>query len=110
MKGQANTTISVLRGTAADDYSDDMDLDQTVGSRIVAAISETRRAIKRSDSTTPERVMSFTGRVGAETDVRRGDRVRDERTATIYIVDDVVTQPGFQGHTPDKRLDLRRVD
>lgn len=110
MKAQANTTISVLRGTAVDDYDDDRDLDQTVGSRIIAAISEARRTIKRTDSTTPERVRSFTGRVGAGTDVQRGDRVKDEQTATIYIVDDVVEQPGFQGHTPDMRLDLRRVD
>lgn len=111
MNGRANTTVSILRATAVDDYGDDADLDKTVASRVPASILESGgRAVKRTDSTTPERVHRLTGRMTRGTDVQRNDRVRDERTSTIYIVDDVVEQPGMFGRLPDLRLDLRQVE
>lgn len=110
MKARANTTVTVLRGVATDDYDDEFDLDKPVESRIPASILEARRTLHRKDSTTPQRIISYTGRVGAGTDVRQGDRVRDESTSTIYIVDDVTQNSGFVGFTPDVKLDLRRVD
>lgn len=109
MKARATTTISILRGAAADDYGDQEDTERTVASRIPASLLERTRTIRRYDSTTPERVKSITGRVGSGTDVQLEDRVRDERTSTIYIVDDVIQQQGLMGHTPDIRLDLRQV-
>jgi hypothetical protein len=110
VKARANTTVSILRATAADDYGDEQDLDKTVASRVPASILEIRRTTSRTDSTTPQRVRSLVGRLGAGTDVQLGDRVRDERTATIYIVDDVTEQRGLFGRRPDMRLDLRQVD
>lgn len=104
----ATTTISVLRGTAADRYGDEVDTDTVVASRIPASILEkpvtgARPASGRTD--TPRGYFLRVWRVFA---FQQGDRVRDERTGEIYAVTTKApaTNPVGLGST---RLDLQRV-
>jgi len=108
MIGAANDRISILRGVVDDDFADPADTETTVRKGVIASILEKNRTVQRDDSNTPQVIVATAGRVAANTDIRPGDRVKSELTGRIYIVDDVVTQPGL-GYTPDMRLDLRRV-
>jgi hypothetical protein len=55
-----------------------------------------------------QQVGFFTGRVSQLVDVRIGDRIQDERTGTIYVLDNIstVSSPALGN---DSRLDLRKA-
>lgn len=53
-------------------------------------------------------VRYFTGRVPYGTPVTDAQRIRDERTGDIYVIDNV-TDPPNAAMPQDLRLDLRRV-
>jgi len=104
----ATTTIAILRGTTTDSYGDEQDTDTPVHTRIPAALTEQTRRVTTRDDPTPRIVRYAVARVAAGTDVTDQDRVKDERTGAIYIVDSVssMANPAL---TADLRLDLRRT-
>lgn len=109
MIGLATTTIAVLRGTTTNDYGDEVDASTEVSTGIPASILEQRRLTTTTDDPQPRAVVFYTGRVLSTVDVRVGDRIKDETTDQIYIVDDFtrVSNPVIGN---DTRLDLRRVN
>ncbi len=108
MKAVATTTVAVLRGTTTDDYGDVVDGSTAISTGVPASILEQRRFVATEADPTPRAVITYTGRVSAGTDIRDSDRIRDERTSAVYIVDSAhqVANPAM---TNDLRLDLRRV-
>ncbi len=108
MNAVATTTIAVLRGTSTDGYGDVVDGSTAILSGVPASILEQRRTVATEADPTPRAVITYTGRVSAGTDIADGDRIRDERTSAVYIVDSahLVASPAM---TNDLRLDLRRV-
>lgn len=109
MNAAATTTISVLRGVASvTTYGDPVDDTTPVTTGIPASILERRRSYLPASGSAPETVISYTGRVRSGTDVRVDDRVLDERSGDMYVVDSVanVANPVMRN---DTRLDLRRV-
>jgi hypothetical protein len=104
----ATTLISVLRGTATDAYGDERDVDTAVATRIPASLTEQTRRVTTRDDPTPRIVRYAVARVKAGTDVTDQDRVRDERTGAIYIVE-AVSSMANPAVTADIRLDLRRT-
>lgn len=108
MLALATTTISVLRGTATDAYGDEQDTDTVVYSGIPAAITEQSRRVTTRDDPTPRIVRYPVGRVTAGTDIQDQDRIRDDRTGAVYIVD-AVSQMANPAVAADLRLDLRRT-
>jgi hypothetical protein len=106
--GLATTTVSILRGTAVDDYGDENDTTTVAATRIPASILEQRRLVSTPDDPQPRAVVFYTARVLATTDVRTGDRIRDETTGEVFIVDNHtrVSNPFIAN---DIRLDLRLV-
>jgi hypothetical protein len=105
---RATTTISVLRGTTTDGYGDPADGSTAVATGVVASILEQRQRTTTPVDGQPRVVRYFTARVPHGTDVRAGDRIKDEQTLTVYIVD-TVTTPASPVRGPEVRLDLRRV-
>lgn len=107
MFAQATTTVTILRGTADDVYGDPGDNDTVAASGIRASILEQRQtAFTPADN----RVLVgrfFTARLPYDTDVLESDRIRDERTGDIYVIDSV-TRVASSLVTNDVRLDLRR--
>ena len=104
----ATTTFSVLRGTTTEAWGDEQDTDTPGHTGIPAALTEqTRRGTTRDDPT-PSSGRYAVARVGAGTDVTDQDRVKDERTGAIYIVD-AVSSMANPALTADLRLDLRRT-
>jgi hypothetical protein len=105
---RATTTLAVLRGVTTDDYGDEQDTDTVVATRIPASLAEQTRRVTTRDDPTPRIVRYAIGRVTAGTDIRDQDRVRDESTGAVYIVD-AVSSMNSAAVAADLRLDLRRT-
>jgi hypothetical protein len=108
MQAIATTTVSILRGTTTDAYGDEQDTDTAIATGVPAALTEQSRRVTTRDDPTPRTVRYAVARLPAHTDVTDQDRLRDERTGAVYIVDAVsgMTNPAFE---VDRRLDLRRT-
>lgn len=108
MLSVATTTLTVYRGTSTDVYGDEVDNDTIAASGIPASLVEQTRRVTTRDDPTPRIVHSATGRVTAGTDITDQDRVKDERTGAVYIVDAVSSMTNA-AVAADLRLDLRRT-
>lgn len=108
MLAVATTTVSVLRGTTADAYGDEQDTDTVVASGIPVALTEQTRRVTTRDDPTPRVIRYATGRATAGTDIRDQDRLRDDRTGAVYIVE-AVSSMNSPAVAADLRLDLRRT-
>ncbi len=102
------TTISILRGTSTDVYGDVTDTATVAASGIPASILEQRKTVFTPADNRVQQIGMFTGRVSQLVDVRIGDRIQDERTGTIYVLDNIstVASPALGN---DRRLDLRKA-
>jgi hypothetical protein len=105
---RATTTLTVLRGTTTDTYGDEKDTDTPVATGIPCALTEQTRRVTTRDDPTPRIIRSAIGRVTAGTDITDQDRLRDERTGEVYIVD-AVSSMNSAAVAADLRLDLRRT-
>jgi hypothetical protein len=108
MQAVATTRISILRGTTTDAYGDEQDTSTPVASNVPASLVEQSRRVSGRENPTPRIVRYAVARVPASTDISENDRVRDERTGAVYIVDavSVMVNPAMQ---VDRRVDLRRT-
>ncbi|MEU3507675.1 hypothetical protein ABZ733_07065 [Streptomyces longwoodensis] len=108
MQAVATTSLAILRGTTTDAYGDEQDTDTPVRTGVPASLVEQSRRVTTRDDPTPRIVRYAVARVPAGTDITDQDRVRDERTGAVYIVDAVsgMDNPALQ---VDRRLDLRRT-
>ncbi|MFM9635973.1 hypothetical protein [Streptomyces turgidiscabies] len=98
----------MLRGTTTDAYGDDQDTDTPVHTGIPIALTEQSRRVTTRDDPTPRIVRYAVGRATAGTDIRDQDRLRDERTGVVYIVD-AVSSMANPAVASDLRIDLRRT-
>lgn len=105
----ATHRVSILRGTITDQFGDEKDRNDPVHSHVPASIRTVRNAITTIAEGRPQQVATLVGRVPAGTDIQPQDRLQDERTGVIYIVDGIdldATSPVMDNGI---RLDLRRV-
>lgn len=108
MQAIATTRLTVLRGTTVDAYGDEQDTDTAVAVSVPASLTEQSRRVTTRDDPVPRIIRYTIARVSAGTDIRDQDRVRDERTGVVYIVD----APSSMANpvlAVDLRLDLRRT-
>lgn len=108
MLAQATCTVSILRGTTTTDYDDLADVDTVVASGLPASLIEQRRIVTTFGDDRPQVVRYWTLRLLAGTDVRDGDRVKNEQTGEIFMVDSLATQEVVVHHG-EIRVDLRRI-
>ncbi len=108
MNAVATTTVAILRGSSTDDYGDVVESTTAIATGVPASIIEQRRLVATESEPQPRAVVFYTGRVGALVDVTDGDRIRDERTGEVYLVD-TVSRTSSPVMVNDRRLDLRRV-
>ncbi|WP_020135051.1 hypothetical protein [Streptomyces sp. 351MFTsu5.1] len=108
MQAVATTTIAVLRGTEEDAFGDERDTNTPHATGIPASLIEQTRRVTTRENPTPRIVRYAVARVPANTDITDQDRVRDERTGAVYIVEAVssMTNPAL---AVDRRVDLRRT-
>lgn len=108
MLAVATTRLTVLRGTTTDAYGDDQDTDTAVATGVIASLTEQSRRVTTRDDPTPRIVRYAVARVTSGTDITDQDRVRDERTGAVYIVE-AVSSMANPAVAADLRLDLRRT-
>ena len=108
MIASATTTLTVYRGTTTDGYGDEQDTDTAVHTGIPASLVEQTRRVTTRDDPTPRIVRYAVGRVTSGTDITDQDRLLDERTGAVYIVD-AVSSMTSAAVAADLRLDLRRT-
>jgi hypothetical protein len=105
----ANCTVSILRGTVNDAWGDAKDLNNAVHTGIPASIMLVRSAVSTISDGRPQQVGFLVGRVPAGTDIQNEDRLQDELTGEVYIVDAVQLQARSAILDSGTRLDLRKV-
>lgn len=112
MYGLANCLVSVLRGTATNEFGDTVDVgadpSAVVATDIPAFIAVKSETITDPSTQTPRVVQTIRGAIGSDVDIRDTDQLYDDTHDVTYAVE-AVTQPLAAGITPDQELELRRV-
>jgi hypothetical protein len=107
----ATCSASILRRdpNAKNDRGDPAGIFDVVATGLPASVVETSRRTWDRATQTPRTVRVLSGLLGSGTDVRKGDRLRDDTNGGLLYEVKVVTQPRSFGYTPDLELDLGRV-
>jgi len=105
----ANTTVSLYRGEETDEYADVVDTDVApYKTEEPASIIEIPQPNVQSTTTpTPRVIRRARMRIKSSIDIRKGDRVKDERSGQFYAIDAVTPPLGNPAMDNDKRVDLR---
>lgn len=85
----ATSTYSILRGQWTDPYGDAKDSDEPVHTRIPGSVQEIRSVPTLGSEGLARQITFLVGRLPERTDVRHGDRLRDERSGAVYMVDEI---------------------
>ena len=107
----ATTRAAILRGTELDEFEQTIDTaSPLVGfDDFPASIIEHSREVFDPADSTLRTVRKLVGRIPANVPVQDGDRLRDNRTGEIYIIDeDERTPRGISGRA-SVTLSLRRT-
>lgn len=111
MYALASTTCSVIRGTTTNAWGDQVD--DVINATVIATGVPVSLAVTNTNTSDPTTqqiriVRSISGAIQSDTDIRETDRLRDDATGAIYIVESV-TQPLGPGFTGDLDLVLKQV-
>lgn len=106
----ANTTVSILRGTAVDDFGDEVDTDSVIARKVPASILERPVTGGRPASGRTDTPRTYALRIWRRlpSPLRQDDRVRDERSGLTYYVTTLSGAANNIGLS-STRADLQRV-
>jgi hypothetical protein len=102
------TTVTIIGGVSESDYGDVLDSDEAATAGIPASIIEGRQVVATESDPQARIIRYYTGRLPHGTVINKSQRIRDDRTSAVYLVDNV-TVPANPIIPQDVRLDLRRV-
>lgn len=109
----ANTRVAVLRGTPIEDEFgvpiDDNATPATGYEDLPGSITERGRTVFDPTSGEPRTVRKITGRLPGDVVLEEGDRIRDNRTGTIYTIEESEGQPRSISGRASLSLDLKQV-
>lgn len=118
---RATTRGALLRGTTTDDLGDETDTDAAVPTPVADAaagrsladfpLSLVERSRNEFDeaSQTWRTVRFYAGRVPSYVPARAGDTIRDNRSASLYVVDEVERMARGLSGRASVTLTLRRT-
>lgn len=108
----ATTRAAILRGTATDEFGELIDDNTTPAVGLTdfpASIIETAKDVFDPAESTLRTVRKLTGRIPASVVLLEGDRLRDNRTGEVFIIDAPTSQRrGISGRA-SVTLTLRRT-
>jgi hypothetical protein len=102
----ANTTITIMRGTATSRFGDRTDVGTPLHTGVPAALTETSKTVFDRSTARPQTIRTTMCVVQEWTDVTLADTIRDERSGNYYMIESIQEQPTL-GPPPDKILTLR---
>lgn len=109
MENLQTTAVSILRGTTSDAYGDEADDNTAAYQNVPASIVEgTAKTVLDPSTQAARTVRAITAVLPSWADVLNTDRIQDQATGTLYIIESVTAQPSL-GYPPDTILTLRRV-
>ncbi len=94
-----------MRGTYTDDMDDVHDTTRPVQANVPASLVEQSSTVSSPETGRSYDVQSVAGLVNGSVDVRKGDRLLDQRSGLVYSVDSVVRSGVLV--SADRRLRLR---
>lgn len=104
----ANTRLTIMRGTAANDYGDESDVGLPLYTHVPAAINESSKTVFDAATQRPQIIRTSVCVVQGWVDVLTSDTLMDETTGNFFMIEDIQRQPtGPTGIAPDKILTLR---
>lgn len=103
------TTVTILGGAPTEDeWGDPVEGSDAIAAGVPCAIHEQRRIVAPEHTGAPMAVRFWTGYLPHGTAVNGAQRLRDDRTGAVYLIDHVST-PAHPGRPQDVQLDLRTV-
>lgn len=110
--GLATTRAALLRGSHTDALGDEVDDNAPVAgwADFPVSIIEKTRNVQDPETSTWRAVAYLVARVPFRLPVLDGDRLRDNRTGTVYAIDDGTVVPRGLGGTSSRSLELRQTD
>jgi len=106
MNGLSTGRYTILRGVSStNDYGDEVESQEVHLTGVRGSVIErTRKVFNPADSRVVT-IRELTGRFAHGTDIRDGDRIKDEKTDIIFLVNSV-NMPTAVANKPDIVLDL----
>ena len=104
-----NTTATVLRGTAANQFGDMIDAPMPLATGIPVFLAETGKTVQDPASPTPRTIRQIICHVPAYLGLVNTDRVVDEGTGDVFIIIGVTRPATLTGAPVDVVLDLKRI-
>lgn len=110
MYALASTTVSIIRGTTTNPWGDVVDDNSVtpVATGVLASVAVTNTNRHNPAAQDVRTLRTFSCAVQSNVDVRETDRLRDERSGAIYVVESV-TAPLGPALTADLELVLSLV-
>jgi hypothetical protein len=116
MNAIPNTKVDVLRGTTALPNGDVEDSDTIVITGMPVSIAELIQRVRNEADQKPATIRYYVGRCRGNRDVRQGDRLRDNGTGVVWVVNAVHAGAGeigsgtrpVSGIASDLIMDLQR--
>lgn len=104
-----NTNVTVMRGSAVDEYSGAVTSETAYASNVTASITEQSRTVTEPTTGMPRNIRMVTGRVPDGTGIRNNDKIVDNVKGCSYWVVSV-RQHTNPYYTSEEILDLKRID
>lgn len=90
MLGLATGRYTILRGTTTtNEYGDEVQSDDPIATHVLGSVLERTRSNYDPQSSRVVTLRNLTARFKSGTDIRDGDRVVDERTGIVFLVNSV---------------------
>ena len=104
-----NTTATVLRGTASNQFGDIIDAPVPLVTGVPVFLAETGKTVQDPASPTPRTIRQIICHVPAYLGLVNTDRVVDEATGDVFIIIGVTRPATLTGAPVDVVLDLKRI-
>lgn len=104
----ATTTATFMRGSTEDEFGDEVDSNEPYTESIPVAITQKQMRVFLPDTNEYRTVRQYVGRVNVQVAVQKGDRLKDDRSGQVYLVDEVTYSTSL-AQTQGCILDLRSV-
>jgi len=89
MIGWSTGSFEILRGTTTNASGDDIDADNIVATGVLLGLRPGATRTSSNVSGTPRTVTAWRGSCKASVDLRSFDRIVNERTGAIFLIEEV---------------------